>query len=410
MQTETPSPVDNPSQDAAPRKTFRGGTHRSVSPDETLRRFLPIARRLGVTRLADLTGLDRIGLPVVSAVRPASRSLAVSQGKGLSLDAAKASAMMESVELWHGEHIELPLRFASWSELEAGGGPVLDPSAMAGSARAGSAMTGPAFDPRRRILWLTGEDLLSGEEVLLPLETVQTDCVLGDLPGAGSFSVDSNGLASGNHLTEATVHALCELIERDTYTRRHGLGEAAWDAGRLDLETVDDALCLQALALFRAADVKARVWELDSESEVPVFLCEIADRPGSSWPCPGRFAGLGCHLDAGIALLRCLTEAAQSRLTAISGARDDLFRRPMFLRAWKTAGGLVEPDRSRTTARAFRPRHAFETFDEDLEDLLRRLRSTGHERVVRVDLTRPELGIPVVRLVVPGLRFDARLL
>jgi ribosomal protein S12 methylthiotransferase accessory factor len=98
-------------------KAFRAGTHRMVAPEETLarvRRFMPV---MGITRLANVTGLDVIGVPVVSVCRPNSRSLAVSQGKGLTLAAAKASGVMESVEYYHAENITLPLVLASYERL-----------------------------------------------------------------------------------------------------------------------------------------------------------------------------------------------------------------------------------------------------------------------------------------------------
>ena len=72
---------------------------------------------LGISRLADVTGLDRIGIPVVMACRPNARSLAVSQGKGLDRDAARASALMEAIELYHAERIASPLKLSSWNEL-----------------------------------------------------------------------------------------------------------------------------------------------------------------------------------------------------------------------------------------------------------------------------------------------------
>jgi YcaO-like protein with predicted kinase domain len=64
-----------------------------------------------------VTGLDRIGIPVALATRPNSRSVAVSQGKGLTLAAAKVSALMEAIELWHAEHIVRPMIFAAERDL-----------------------------------------------------------------------------------------------------------------------------------------------------------------------------------------------------------------------------------------------------------------------------------------------------
>ena len=93
------------------------GCHRVVSPAETVDRIRPLMPRMGITRTADVTGLDRIGVPVVMVTRPNAKSLAVSQGKGLDLMAATASGLMESVELFHAEHIELPLKLGSHRQL-----------------------------------------------------------------------------------------------------------------------------------------------------------------------------------------------------------------------------------------------------------------------------------------------------
>ena len=88
-------------------KRFRDGTHRVVDPAVTLARVMPLAPRMGITRVAVLTGLDTIGIPVAAAIRPNSRSIAQHQGKGATLDAAKASAVMEAAETWHAESVAL---------------------------------------------------------------------------------------------------------------------------------------------------------------------------------------------------------------------------------------------------------------------------------------------------------------
>src|SRR5438270_2654827 len=98
-------------------KAFRSGTHRTISPEATLSRVRPLMPVMGITRIANVTGLDSIGIPVVMVCRPNSRSLAVSQGKGLELAAAKASGLMESIETYHAETITLPLRLCSYEEI-----------------------------------------------------------------------------------------------------------------------------------------------------------------------------------------------------------------------------------------------------------------------------------------------------
>src|SRR5204862_1033387 len=92
--------------ETAPGYSF--GTRRAVSPIETLRRIRPRLRAAGITRLADVTGLDWIGVPVYQAIRPNSRTLSASQGKGLTPAQAKVSALMESLELFHAEELRLP--------------------------------------------------------------------------------------------------------------------------------------------------------------------------------------------------------------------------------------------------------------------------------------------------------------
>ena len=86
-------------------KGFRLGTHRAIDPRETIERIRPHMAAMGITRVANVTGLDRIGIPVVMVCRPNSRSLAVAQGKGLDLDAAKASGLGESIEAYHAAWI-----------------------------------------------------------------------------------------------------------------------------------------------------------------------------------------------------------------------------------------------------------------------------------------------------------------
>ncbi|MEO1103156.1 MAG: YcaO-like family protein, partial [Pseudomonadota bacterium] len=99
-------------------KPFRDGTRRAVTPDETWQRISPLLPVFGISRVAGITGLDRIGIPVFTAVRPNGRSLSVFQGKGLTRQAARVSAVMEAFETWCAETIELPVHFASFDEMQ----------------------------------------------------------------------------------------------------------------------------------------------------------------------------------------------------------------------------------------------------------------------------------------------------
>src|ERR1700683_3638805 len=81
-----------------------GGTVRDAPPSCTLQRVLPILSTVGITRVANITGLDHVGIPTWMIVRPLARSLTVSQGKAFTHELANLSGIMESIELYHAEH------------------------------------------------------------------------------------------------------------------------------------------------------------------------------------------------------------------------------------------------------------------------------------------------------------------
>lgn len=379
------------------QKAFRRGTHRLVSPAQTIARVTPMMRAAGITRVADVTGLDSIGIPVVMVCRPNSRSVSVAQGKGLDLDAARASGLMESLEQWHAEHIVQPLRFTTAAEQSARHR-LAD---VAGLPR----LSIGSFHPQRKLLWIEGEDLVDGGARWLPLEVVHTDYTLPLPPGSGCFLTTSTGLASGNDRTEAVLHGLYEVIERDAVALWRAAGPARARQTRVDLATIDDADCRDLLARFDRARIAVGVWDASSEIGLPVFVARIVDRDRD----PGRAVyvsgGQGCHRSRAIAMARALTEAAQSRLTAISGAREDIAPACYEQRAPQQAAILAEIDQLGEAARSFSaaPDGFSERFDEDLAAVLAALRAAGLAQAVVVDLTRPELGLPVVRVVVPGL-------
>jgi ribosomal protein S12 methylthiotransferase accessory factor len=375
-------------------KGFAGGTHRLVSPAETVARVRPLLPVMGITRIANVTGLDSIGIPVVTVCRPNARSIAVSQGTGLDLDAARASGLMESIEAYHAETIGLPLRLASYEELRYAYD-VVDPALLPRPASS-------RFNPYLPILWIEGFDVIGKTPAWLPYELVHLNYTVAARYGAGHFVASSNGLASGNHLLEAISHGLCEVVERDALARWGLLSDEERAAASIDLATVADTGCRLALERFARAGVAVAAWEITSDIAIPAFLCRICERDDQPLRRLPFAEGSGCHPTRAIALLRALTEAAQSRLTLIAGSRDDCFRADyerlrsldMLLR-WEPSAG----------ARPFANGPGWEraTFDEDLALELECLSAAGVEQVIAVDLTKPELDIPVVRVVVPGL-------
>jgi YcaO-like protein with predicted kinase domain len=370
-------------------KRYLAGTHRITDPDATLASVLPFSQRMGITRIAVLTGLDVLGIPVAAAVRPNSRSIAVHQGKGVTLAAAKASAVMEAVETYHAETMTLPLRLASFAELGA---------AAADPARLPRCAGREAGD--ERLLWVEARELMSGSPLWVPHELVSADFTHPTPAGAGLFQATTNGLASGNHWLEAVLHGLYEAVERDAIALWRASSEAAQNRTGVDLDSVDGPVSRSLLHAFRRAGVALRVWDVTSDIRLPSFLCLAVSDDGVE-----PELGSGCHADADVALSRALTEAAQARLTRISGARDD-FADASYRPAART--GRHEAAQSwlhSPASRDFRaaPGCAGSTLRQDLDEALRRLHGVGLQQAAWVELTQVELGIPVARVIVPGL-------
>jgi YcaO-like protein with predicted kinase domain len=381
---------------------FGGADLRSgseFSPDEILARVLARKDEFGITRVAVLTGLDRIGVPVVMVCRPNARSSAVFNGKGVDLAAAKASGLMEAVETWHAENIRLPLVFASFADLE-GRMRLIDTEGL-------PKRPGPLFDPHAPILWIEGRNLMDGQAITLPFEIVHIDTRMSGPPMSGALSMTTNGLASGATFAGAINHGLCELIERDASSLWRQSPPREQDARHLDLATVDDPQSLAVLDRLSNAELDVAVWDITTDIGVCAFQCTITDRASET-----AHVGVGsaCHPRRSRALLAAVLEAAQVRTTYIIGSREDIEPSdydPSFLaRRNAEARALMRPT---TRARSFQSAATseFETVETQVDWLLDRLRSIGLTQAIAVDLTQPEYGVPVVRMVVPGLEgFD----
>ena len=372
------------------RKACLSGTHRALRPAETLRRIRPLFPVVGITRLADVTWLDEIGIPVYQAVRPNSRTVSVSQGKGLTRDLAKVSAAMESIESWHAERIGPGETVAAVADMEPA---------------CGYRVRELPLEPRHHLWpgleleWTRATRLDDGTDTFLPTDLLRLDGRVRDTWMPPLFAQTSNGLASGNTFAEAALHGLYEVIERDCLTR------ARTDAPLpLDLTTVDGP-ARGPLDRLDAAEVDVRVDALPSPTGLACFLATIW-----SEEFPVLFAGAGAHLDRDVALCRALTEAAQSRAAQIAGARDDLttgaYRRAVSGRTARPAppakAGRLSYDEIASV------RH--ETLAEDLRTTVTRVVSlTGRSPLV-ADHTDSRLGIPVVRVVCPGLDCEPALI
>jgi YcaO-like protein with predicted kinase domain len=377
----------------APTK-LRDGTHRAATLDETWRRFGRAARKAGITRIADLTGLDTLGVPVFAAIRPMGKSLSTQQGKGVSREAARVSALMESLETYSAENIEAKVTRGSSRSLRKRHN-VVDIRRL--PRPKGKLSLDTALD------WVAGYDLIAAREMLVPKQAVSLDTTFTKPPG---FDISSNGLASGNVLVEAIVHGLCEVLERDA--------EAAWRrAGRdrrVVLDSIADPTCRALIERVTSTGARVFIWDLAAETGIAAIGAAIMEDPNEpAWRTLGFYQGFGAHLLPEVAIARALTEAAQTRLTYIAGARDDFFP---FDYARATDPELLAGLWQQLAAPCDEPvgfdeLPRFETrgLGEDLETLVALC-----EQVIVVDITHPVLRVPVVKVIVPGRATDVEAL
>jgi len=378
-----------------------GGTIRASQVGATLAKVRKIFCAVGITRVGNVTGLDHIGVPTWMVVRPLAKSLTVSQGKGLTHPLAQASGVMESIELYHAENfaprghmksLRAAMRDASFAN------PLLLPIRPAANIQENS-----------QTEWIAGTDILSGAERWVPRDCVSLDSV-SESEHPRLFVASSNGLASGNTISEATLHAVCELIERDQvslWLARQQFESHAPNT-RLRLDGVSDEHCKWLIDKCADAGVRIAAWYVTQAIAVPCFMCRAYDAQGQTF-YPQRASGFGCHPYRRVALARAITEALQSRLTHIAGGRDDVF--------WSHYKDAIRIDNDTGAIWARNLEREVENFDfEDaseapqlstidglLDWALAALQAEGLSQAIVVDLTQEHLGIPVVHVTIPGL-------
>jgi ribosomal protein S12 methylthiotransferase accessory factor len=252
------------------------------------------------------------------------------------------------------------------------------------------------------VLWTEARDLVTGRALFVPYELVSADMTVPAPAGFGVFQQTTNGLGGGGALAEAILHGLYEAVERDAVARWLALADSERAARCVDPASVDGPASRWLLARLAAAGAPVRLWDITTEIGLPAWFALTWDPDGVAGIEPE--AGYGCHASADVALARALAEAAQARLTRISGARDDFSPASYAPAARAERQAAAERMARMAPARGFRavPRGA--TARADLEAALAALGRAGHDRVACLDLTRPEFGIPIARVIVPGLR------
>jgi oxazoline/thiazoline synthase len=325
-----------------------------------------------------------------------------SYGKGSTAEQGEASALMEAIErysgIFQGNEIRVTRRFTDFAPGDAilPNDVLLFSDAQYRSAQSPATesedMTPPPvlFDPSAEIEWSPAWSLRDERFKYLPTSLMYFFYRGGS--GANHFHADSNGCAAGNTLEEAIVQGFLELVERDTY--------AIWWYNRLqrpqvDLSRFDDSYVRDLQVQF--GETGRQVWLLDltNDLEIPSYVALSHATEGSQEIIE---FGSGSHFDARIAALRSLTELNQFLSLGLSAGRNEGVT-PLRLQdhpyLTPKEGAPVQPD--------FSSKFGYIDTRDQVLACVRLAERHGLDFLV-LDQTRPDIGVPVVRVVVPGLR------
>ena len=408
-------------------KWSNNGTSRIQPPEKTLLAVEAIAGKIGVTRIGNITYLDRLGIPNYSVVLPGTEDyIWVYSGKGFTMKQARTSGLMEAVERYSSlpSSYERPFIRDSYFELSKRYN-VLSPDDVCEPLSI-------QYKNDMIMDYVQGFDLVSHEQILVPSALVMFRYAQGG-KAVNPFSFShTNGLASGNVLEEAICHALCEVVERDASSLAdlrssafpfhfikiltNKFKESGYEINEipsdsmvdepnlfpmLDLEGAINEPARNLVNRFKAANISLMVKEITSDVGIPTFNAASVEWLTQNY---GYLAeGTGTHPDARIALVRAITELAQTRAANIQGARDDL-RKINYVgensedkRSWQ----FMNSDRKVSLSEI--DSYYNENILDDIRLILNHLKVVGLKRAIVVDLTVPWVGIPVVRAIVPGL-------
>ena len=392
-------PTTSDRQAAAPRTVTAShrlsSSLRLQSAEATYERAARLMSRFGISRVTDITRLDKLGLPVHASVRPRGQGLRVHAGKGLREVESRVGALMEALEFAAADPRRNPA-----------GQPMSVATMQAGWAGAFrfidlAPRRGVPVDGALSLPTLDCEDLIRKVPTALPTELL---FVSDDKPPSPPvFGSNTNGVASGNSLDEATLHGLLEVLERDALS----LEQARHLSRRVHPHSLPPHFIEMADAWLRRG-VRLVVRHVPSDTGLPCFKAWLIEPESTDI---NLCSGSGLHLDREIALTRAVCEAAQSRLSTLHGGRDDIVgfygkytqidparrreRESRLIAAMEDADGAIAFSDVEQTATAGKP------LPELLADLLGRLRGIGLGSVLRYRFAADLGGMHALRIVVP---------
>ena len=376
--------------------TFFKGTHRIIPPSKTIKNIESKTKIAGITRITEITHLDRIGIPVFSAIRPTAQDggISIYGGKGITQDHAKASAMMEGFERYSAEKQETDkTHIASLDKIN---GNYINPQTLNLPKDFSNDLLNSM-----NLEWSMSKDLISGENYYIPSNAIYHPYVPQNNV-QGLFKGNTNGLASGNNLEEAILHGIFEVIERDAWSIFELTHK---NSAQIDLNSINSEIITQILSKYQENGINIKLMDLTADVNVPTIAASADDTVLKD---AGLLSlGIGTHLDPEIAILRALTEVAQSRATQIQGAREDTVRADFARKAgyerMKRINSYYFEDEDDKISFSDIKDKSTNSINQDIEIVKDELKENGLDKVLYTNLTRPELGVSVVRVVIPTM-------
>ncbi len=379
--------------------TYFKGTHRVIAPKRTIEINEDKLKTAGITRIADITDLDRIGLPIYTAIRPTAEDGGVSiyGGKGITRDHAKASAMMEGFERYSAERQSSDESIISnLNDIDNN----INPKSL-NLPKELEKIDIEDWD----LEWSIAHDIISDKDYYIPTNAVYHP--YNPKENAKTlFKSNTNGLASGNILEEAILHGMFEVIERDAWSIFELTHK---NYSQIDLDSIESDVITDILDKFESEGIKIKLMDFTADIKIPTIAASADDTVTKD---AGLLTlGMGTHLDPEVAILRALTEVAQSRATQINGAREDTvradFAREAGYERMKRINKFYFKQEDEQISLSDIENKSTSSITKDIEIVKNELMANDIEKILYVDLTRPEIDVSVVRVIIPEMEMYA---
>ena len=380
---------------------FIKGTYRVKDPVDTYDSNEEKLRTAGITRITEITHLDRVKIPVFSSIRPTAQSGGVSvyAGKGATVEQARASAMMEGFERYSAEKQDIDqekISISAYNEIKNDS--VLNPNDL---------LLPKSFENQniemQKLEWIEAEEIISESPILVPANAVFHPYIPNReiKPSAmAMFKGNTNGLASGNVIEEAVLHGIFEVVERDAWsifelTKRN--------KKQIDLDTIENETVSELVEKFTSQGIKIKLMDITADLKIPTIVASADDTVLKDAAL--LTLGVGTHLNPEIAAIRALSEVAQSRATQIHGTREDTVRADFMRKAGyenmkrTNKDYFVEEDEKINLSDI--ENKITGSIKRDIEVSIEEVQKAGLDKVIYYDLTREEIGVNVARVIIP---------